>query len=177
MKLPPPLALDPLVRPSPLTAAGALLAVLAIGAVLGLANWQSRLADERARLEAAAELAGGPRRALPAVAIDPRKAGDAARRASLVAAQLALPWGGLFDAVEGAADGNVALLGLEPDPNRGLLRLTAEARDKEAMLGYLERLQQQPSIARAALESHTAREGGDARAPVQFVLVAHWNVP
>lgn len=177
MRLPPPLALDPLARRSQVTLPGVVLALVAFGAVLGLAQWQGRLASDLAALEAEAELASGSRRAIQAAAIDPSRVGDAARRAGVVAAQLALPWGGLFDAVEASANADVALLALEPDPNRGQLRLTAEARDKDAMLAYIERLQRQPTMARVTLESHTARDGSGYRAPVQFVLIAQWSAP
>ncbi|HZL99505.1 MAG TPA: hypothetical protein VFD43_04555, partial [Planctomycetota bacterium] len=46
-----------------------------------------------------------------------------------VTEQLSLPWGRLFRAVESAATKQVALIALQPESGRGVVRITAEARD------------------------------------------------
>lgn len=151
--------------------AGWIVLAAAVLCVVALATWQQTLVQ---RLDAAQRRTA---RATPTVAalpatFDPRRLDEAARRAQAVAAELRLPWAELFDAVEAAADPAVALLAIEPDARRAALRVSGEARDKQAMLAYLARLGAQPPIARAMLESHTERGEGWR---VQFTLVAHWE--
>ncbi|MDH4324364.1 MAG: hypothetical protein OEW90_09535 [Betaproteobacteria bacterium] len=149
--------------------AAALLAAAALGA------WQQALQREFDALEARAsrDARSGGARAV-AVAMDPRRLEEAERRASLIALELRLPWNELFNAVEEATDPAVALLAVEPDARRSALRVSGEARDKEAMLRYVKRLGAQPPIVRALLESHAERRTGGSAA-VQFTLVAYWG--
>lgn len=145
---------------------------VAIAGVLG--GWGNSLRAQRDAIEDQAALV--TRTAAPARApatLDPRRLEEAERRARLVAQELSLPWSDLFDAVEAAIDPSVALLAIEPDARRAAVRVTGEARSKQAMLDYMTRLGAQKPIVRVLLESHTDR--GGARAPVQFTVIAHWE--
>ena len=167
------LALDHFVRGRPMSIAGVAILAAALGVAALLALWQQRLVHELNALELerqAVRLASTDARVAP---IAPSRLDDAARRAEQVALELRLPWTALFDAVEGAADASVALLTIEPDARRSALRVSGEARNKKAMLDYMNRLGAQPPMLRAVLESHQQREA--AGSPVQFTLIATWD--
>ncbi|HYL25768.1 MAG TPA: hypothetical protein VEV21_15365, partial [Burkholderiales bacterium] len=94
--------------------------------------------QELGRLEAQAGLAlpgGRPARALPKERLD-----EQAKNAEAVVRQLTLPWASLIGAIEQAATRDVAILQLQPDAEQRVLRLTAEARNRDAMFEYLKRL-------------------------------------
>jgi len=102
----------------------------------------------------------------------PRKnAGEDYKQAQAVVRQLALPWAAMLHAVEGAASADVAVLQLEPDARERKLRVSAEARDEEAMLEYLRRLGREHALAGAYLASHQVVLE-DARRPIQFTVLA-----
>ena len=175
MKRVPALELDHFGRGSRGTGAGWLLLAAALVAVASLGAWQGGLQRELDALESQASSAERDHRVRTAAsAVDPRRLEDAHQRARRIALELRLPWNDLFRAVEQSADPAVALLAVEPDVQRNALRVTGEAKDKDAMLRYVRRLGAQKPIVRAMLESHVERrESG--RAPVQFTLVAIWE--
>ena len=156
--------------PAPWAGWGLLAASLAVAAVLGAqfrdANAElARLPDRTERLRA--------RAARPALA-DPRSERalrDELQRARAVTQQLALPWGRLFEAVEGAASKQVALIALQPESGQSLVRITAEARDLGEALEFVRRLQATRQLAGVHLASHQVRTE-DARRPVRFVVLA-----
>ncbi|HEX9184393.1 MAG TPA: hypothetical protein VF876_14155 [Burkholderiales bacterium] len=174
MRRPAPLQLDHFGNGRRAAAGWALLATaLLAAAVLGL--WQQSLLRQLGELESQARRAARPAAArASAVNVDPRRHDEAAKRAQGIAAELRLPWIELFSAVEAVADPAVALLAVEPDVRRAALRLSGEARNKQAMLRYVARLGEQRPIVRALLESHTERRGS-GEAAVQFTLVAYWE--
>ncbi|HEX9395307.1 MAG TPA: hypothetical protein VF943_01080 [Burkholderiales bacterium] len=166
---PRPLALDyaaPLQRRR-WPGAAALAIALAIAAALVIRYGEVQ--QERAALLARLDLQqAGTRavRALPA-----RAAGDEAKSIEVVTRQLALPWPEMIESVESAANRQVALLVLQPEPERGTLRLTAEAGTPQAMLDYVRRLGESEALAGAHLVSHQVRRESAAR-PIQFVAQA-----
>jgi len=171
----PPLELDHFARGARGTGAGWMLLAAALSVAAALGAWQSGLHRELDALEAqasGAERDGQVRKV--ASAMDPRRLEDAHQRARRIALELRLPWNDLFRAVEQSADPGVALLAVEPDVQRSALRVTGEAKDKDAMLRYVRRLAGQKRIVRAMLESHVEQRAA-GRAPVQFTLVAFWE--
>jgi hypothetical protein len=134
-----------------LLAAGSLLLVWAGAVVAG--SLGSR-ADSVAELE---RLANAQPQARPKA---PTKPGDEARAAALrnanqqVSQALTQPWGDLLDALEVKPEGRVALLSVEPSGSRRVVRITAEARDQQAMLEHLEMLQREPRLTGVSLVSH-----------------------
>jgi len=126
----------------------------------------SRLEDRAERLrarETRASLGSGPQSA--------RALRDELQRARAVTQQLALPWGRLFEAVEGAASKQVALIALQPESGQSLVRITAEARDLAEALAFVGRLQATRALGGVHLASHQVRTE-DARRPVRFVVLA-----
>jgi len=170
VKRAPALDLDHFARGTRGNGAGWTLLAAALAAAVALGAWQGSLQRALERLEARdpdRERVHAVRTA--ARAMDPRRLDEAQQRARHIALELRLPWNKLFRAVEDAADPAVALLAVEPDVRRGALRVTGEAKNKDAMLRYVRRLGER---VRAMLESHVERRG---RAPVQFTLVACWE--
>lgn len=88
--------------------------------------------------------------------------------------QLNLPWRDLHDAVASATPASVALLALEPDAKRRVLRITAEARSSDDMLAYVERVQDLDWFAHVALTRHEINEQ-DPNRPIRFQLDAQWR--
>src|SRR6059036_3891169 len=66
---------------------------------------------------------------------------------------------------------DVAILQLQPDAEQRLLRLTAEARDREAMFEYLRRLGGAQGLADVHLVSHQVQRE-DPQRPIQFAVQA-----
>lgn len=90
--------------------------------------------------------------------------------------QLNLPWGGLHDAIRAATPASVALLAVEPDAKRRVLRITAEARSSDDMLAYVERVADQEWFAGVALTRHEINEQ-DPNRPIRFQFDAQWRQP
>jgi Tfp pilus assembly protein PilN len=157
--------------------AGWALAYMAVILCLPLAfSANAYLKSERA-LEA--ELAARSAKVVaPSVVVAaPAKINISAPQAAAVNAailQLNLPWRDLHDAVQGATPASVALLALEPDAKRRVLRITAEARSSDDMLAYVERLQDEAWITGVALTRHEINEQ-DPNRPIRFQLDAEWR--
>lgn len=96
------------------------------------------------------------------------------RRARDVLRSLSLPWAALFTAVESATDKEVALLGIEPEPERRQVRIIGEAKTYLAVLEYVRRLEDSAPLAGVHLQSHQV-QAQDPERPVRFVLGAAWG--
>jgi Tfp pilus assembly protein PilN len=94
-------------------------------------------------------------------------------RANAVLASLTLPWDAMFGELEGAASGNVALLGIQPEASGRQVRLAGEARRFEDLLAYIGRLEATAGFANVLLASHELK-AGTAGQPVAFTLTADW---
>lgn len=165
----PRLELDYLARPR--RAAWPGLLVLALSLALGGMLF-TRYQDARqalVRIEAESGLLSPERR--PARAL-PRERLEAEKKsAEAVVRQLTVPWAALIGALEKASLRDVALLQLQPDADQRRLRLTAEARDREAMFAYLRRLESAPALAEVVLVSHQV-QSEDPKRPIRFSLQA-----
>lgn len=89
--------------------------------------------------------------------------------------QLSLAWDPLFLAVQPAAKEQVALLSIQPDTAKQLVRITGEARDMDAMLEYITRLRRQQELAQVILNSHEIKEQNPDK-PVYFSMSAQWMI-
>lgn len=88
--------------------------------------------------------------------------------------QLNLPWRELQDAVAAATPQNVALLALEPDARKHVLKLTAEARSSDDMVGYIEQLKEQELFSSVVLTRHEINDQ-DPNRPLRFQIEAEWR--
>jgi hypothetical protein len=152
-----------------------LLAGAAAALLVGELHRQAS-AEVDARQERLEELQRMSRRALPAFEdkqSDSPEMRDQIKRANVVLAQMNVPWGELFSAVESAQDGSIAILAVQPDPREQVIALGGVARDLDAVLAYMSRLEATPRLMDVVLASHEIKlkEPGQ---PVEFALTASW---
>ena len=148
---------------------GLLLLVLAIAVSAEVLLRYRDVRQELGRLEAQAGLVlpgGRSARGLPKERLD-----EQAKSAEAVVRQLTLPWASLIGAIEQAATRDVAILQLQPDAEQRVLRLTAEARNREAMFEYLKRLGAARELTNVVLVSHQVQRD-EPQQPIQFSLQA-----
>lgn len=96
---------------------------------------------------------------------------DAARQ---ILRELALPWAALFGAIEEANDNSTAMLAIEPDAGKRIVRISGEARNYLAVLNFMTRLEKGQVLSGVHLLSHQIREDVAER-PYQFTLAAGWR--
>jgi hypothetical protein len=147
--------------------------VLVLAVALGLGAWlfarYRDAGDALVRLEAQTGLVSPERRPVRAL---PRERLEAeSKAAEAVVRQLTVPWAALIATLEQASTRDVALLQLQPEANERRLRLTAEARDRQAMFAYVARLEKAPALAEVHLVSHQVQIDNPQR-PIQFALQA-----
>ncbi|MES2901021.1 MAG: PilN domain-containing protein [Pseudomonadota bacterium] len=158
----------------------AMWALLAMGTLLcvvaALLGWRL-LAQQQAN---EAELAALQRRlGAPPVVVVATQPGVSEQQAAAVngaVMQLNLPWRALHDAIGAATPAAVALLALEPDARKRSIKITAEARSSDNMIGYLEKLKQQQLFAGVNLVRHEINEQ-DPNRPIRFQIEAQWSAP
>lgn len=97
------------------------------------------------------------------------------RHANEVLQQLSLPWGKLFQAIESSSSKQAALLSMEPDAEKDVVKLTGEAKNIEEVLGYIKRLSAQDVFSSVYLQSHQIQQQ-DMEKPVRFELLATWRM-
>ncbi|HZN27384.1 MAG TPA: hypothetical protein VFB75_24365 [Burkholderiales bacterium] len=96
------------------------------------------------------------------------------RNAEAVVRQLTLPWGRLIETLETTGTKDIAILQLQPDAQQRVLRITAEARNQEAMVEYLRRLSEVPGFAYVHLLNHQVQQENPQR-PIQFAAQASFR--
>jgi hypothetical protein len=97
--------------------------------------------------------------------------------AEQAAQDLATPWTLLLAELEQAgkdSQGQVALLGVEPDHGRHSVRVSAEARTLALAINYVQRLQSSRSLEYPMLDRHEIR-ADDPQRPVRFELTGVWR--
>lgn len=170
-----PIALD-FKRTRPMLG-GASLALLAAGLIAAtyVGSAQHALAEKLRAAEqkmSSLERAGAHR--LPAT-----RAEDSAalqlevHQANEILHQLALPWDSLFKAIESSREQEVALLAVQPDAPRRMVRLSGEAKNLDVLLAYIDRLEKSGVLSGVYLTQHELRSQ-DPDKPVRFALVANW---
>lgn len=92
-----------------------------------------------------------------------------------VSQQLRRPWERLFAMLEAMPRDDVALLTLTPDARKGQVRISAEARDLQAMLDFHKRLEASDELSDVSLLSHEIVVKSPEQ-PVQFNLSATWEI-
>ena len=164
-----------------LSRASALSRVLGLGALALCAAALVQVLEYReAREEVDAQLAALRARAGAPVALAPAPRAPVGQQEAVAVnaaiAQLNLPWRALHDAVRAATPPNVALLALEPDARKRVLRITAEARNSDDMLAYVAALGREDWFGSVTLVRHEVLEQ-DPNRPLRFQLDAGWGTP
>nr|WP_315398085.1 PilN domain-containing protein [uncultured Duganella sp.] len=88
--------------------------------------------------------------------------------------QLNLPWRELQDAVAAATPRAVALVALEPDARKQVLKITAEAKTSDDMVDYVAELKQQETFSGVVLTRHDINDQDPLR-PLRFQVEATWT--
>lgn len=88
-------------------------------------------------------------------------------------AQLNLPWRDVLDAIEAATPKTIALLALEPDAKRNLIKGSAEAKSSSEMIAYIEELKHQAFFVSVILNKHEINER-DPNKPLRFQFEVQW---
>jgi hypothetical protein len=145
------------------TAAAVLAAVQFQSAQASLKALNSELNSAAGRI-ASAE--GGSRAGPP---LDPR----VSKAANQVARELQVPWAELLAALESVPIPEVALLGVEPSAQRRVVRITAEAKNPNAMLDYLQALHGR-QFSDVWLLSHQL-EVQTPGTPTRFIVQLKWS--
>lgn len=127
-----------------------------------------RLVDQRNDLR---QLRTPPPRDVRAVEVPVERARAVARAVE----RLNAPWPGLFAAVAKGKPDTVALLALEPDLAKGMVKITAETREAAEMLRFAEDLARQDAFASASLAKHEVSDR-DPLKPYRFQIEAQWRV-
>jgi hypothetical protein len=125
--------------------------------------------NELARLQATGKLVSPERR--PQVSLSKERLEAEVKSAESVVRELSLPWASLIQAIEQSSTREVALLQLQPDPETRTVKLTAEARTREAMFDYLRRLGSAKGLAEIHVVSHQLQRE-DPQHPIQFSVQA-----
>lgn len=164
-------------NPVPWLGWGILLAALAVLVLTGshyrtltqrIAHWESRL-EHAERLSSRRALASRPltEQAAQARTLE-------VMQANRVVRQLSQPWNALFKAVEASGGESIALLSLEPDPHKGLVKIGGEAKDLDALLKYVRQLSTREVFGNIFLQNHEIQQA-DPEKPLRFFLLAEWK--
>ena len=87
--------------------------------------------------------------------------------------KLNLPWGDLFQSLGKAHSDEVALLGIEPNIKKGVVKLSGEARNFKAMFDFMRDLNTKSGMKKVYLIEHKVNEQDPDR-PIHFTLEASW---
>jgi len=162
-------------RPA-LSLAGGLLLALGVVAAGGVFLQYRTVTQHRAGLEL--KLAALARAdAMAAAPVETPADARTVVSAEQAATDLATPWTLLLAELEQASkdtQGEVAVLGVEPDHGKHNVRVSAEARTLSLALAYVERLQTSRSLSYPMLDRHEIR-ADDAQHPVRFELTGAWR--
>jgi len=161
-------------QPASRSSGGGVLLAAGVVAVFVVLSFYGDLNSEARQLESqAAKLERRARGLAPVATRVDASLQQEIRRANEVIDQLALPWDAMFRSVEGAATDRVALLGIAPDAKSGMVQISAEASDAQAMFDYVRRLGQQGEVSQVYLLQHQ-RERQSTVWPIRFQVSASW---
>lgn len=97
-----------------------------------------------------------------------------AKSAAIVLHELGRPWPELLERLEGAQGERIALLSLNLEGAKGMLRIAGEGRHLVDVLDYMQRLSSDAFLTEVVLDQHEVVEN-DALKPVRFSLSARWG--
>ncbi len=172
----PRLDLDFSRRRAPLATGG--VAVLCVAAVLLLASgvrlWHAYAENDReqAQLEAVRQQTMASRHVVKAPLTPAAKLAE--KQSQSVLRELTVPWQDLFSIVEDYPDHDVALIGIDQNPAQSQIRITAEAKNFDAMIAYLKYLQHSVLLREAVLNDHVIEANVPGK-PVRFQITAVWR--
>ncbi|CAB3809634.1 hypothetical protein [Paraburkholderia caffeinilytica] len=172
----PHLNLDFSRRRAPAAMGGVIL--LCAAAVLLLASgarlWHAYAENDRAQaqLEAVRQQTMASRHVVKAPLTPAARLAE--KQSQSVLRELTVPWQDLFSIVEDYPDHDVALIGIDQNPGQSQIRITAEAKNFDAMIAYLKYLQTSVLLREAVLNDHLIEPNVPGK-PVRFQITAVWR--
>lgn len=172
----PRLNLDFSRRRAPAATGGVIL--LCAAAVLLLASgarlWHAYAENDRvqAQLEAVRQQTMASRHVVKAPLTPAARLAE--KQSQSVLRELTVPWQDLFSIVEDYPDHDVALIGIDQNPAQSQIRITAEAKNFDAMIAYLKYLQTSVLLREAVLNDHLIETNVPGK-PVRFQITAVWR--
>lgn len=145
-----------------------LLSSVWLGSELSARSEQLRQTVTAAELR----LQGGP--AQPGLVMGSAQQGAGMTELQRISSQMRRPWVELFSTLESLPLQDVALLSLRCDAHKGQLRISAEARNLEAMLDFHRRLEDSEALSDVSLLNHEVIASQPER-PVLLNLQASWR--
>jgi len=100
----------------------------------------------------------------PAVSVAPSLSAADRARINRVVRRLNTPWGSIFEALENQAGARAALLSLETDADRGVVRVSTEGPSLDELLQHAEQVQATAPFVRTRLLRIESPEGAAATA-------------
>ncbi|MET3106034.1 Tfp pilus assembly protein PilN [Oxalobacteraceae bacterium GrIS 2.11] len=88
--------------------------------------------------------------------------------------RLNLPWSDVFDAIEEATPANIALISIEPDIKKQVIKGQAEALSSDDMIAYIEKLKKAALFVNVELIKHEVNQQ-DPNKPLRFEFEAEWK--
>jgi Tfp pilus assembly protein PilN len=157
---------------------GIVILTLAFGGAVKLGSYYLLLSKEMTHLEnliARIEHKLHSKRIAPPTNIaQMQRLGVEVKSANDVLLKMGLPWDMLFQSMESANNDNISLLGMDPDSKKGQIKISGEAKDFDALLGYIRTLQKNNFFTEVYLQHHQVQEL-DPDKPIRFTLDATWN--
>jgi Tfp pilus assembly protein PilN len=161
--------LDYVAAPSAPRWIGVSVLVLALAVAGHLVLRHRDAQNQLAAFDAAQGLLNADRR--PQRAVSKERLEQEAKIIDAAVRQLTLPWAQMIEAVESASTGDVVVLQLQPEAQQRTLRLTAEAKNGDAMLRYVRRLGESRVLSDVFPASHQVQVDDPSR-PIQFSVQA-----
>lgn len=151
---------------------GKLGVTLSVAGVAALVWVWSNLQAVRATEAGLAAHIAAIEQARPRAAAQPAALVENPEQAALarVAAQMEYAWEPAFEALAAARSGKIALVSFEAVQAKSQLKLVAEARQFADAVAFIDTLQQQPGVKRAALTQHEVQVD-DVQKPVRFSIL------
>jgi Tfp pilus assembly protein PilN len=150
--------------------------MLVLGCVLVQQHLSAETAQQQGHLQTAQRVLTGD--TAGKVSLTPAETREQAQNLAemrKVSQQLRRPWENLFALLEAMPRDNIALLTLTPDARKGQLRISAEAKDLDAMLDFHRNLEASEELSDVSLLSHEIVANVPEH-PVQFNLSATWEI-
>ena len=163
--------------PTRLHWAGALLLLVGLACIGAVLNTHFELSGEIATLDHRIDAAQRTlRRQAPVqrASGDPQIRAEQTKEANEVLALLSLPWQSALAQLEDVDRKDIALLGVDPDMEKGVVRLAGEAHSYEAILNYMKMLQRHSGLSEVLLQTHQVEVQKPGQ-PTHFLISARWK--
>ena len=101
---------------------------------------------------------------------------DKKRNLNAVVRQLNIPWYDIFQQLEQSTPQDVALLSIEPDGQRAMIKIQAESKSLDSLLAYASALQQQGIFGRLSYSKHETNDQ-DPNKPIRLIFELELKAP